>query len=279
MRTLNAQSLLLRADNLGIFPAAALRVRDVASSSRTSAVDLEQAIGSDQALASRMLKLANSPFYGARRAATLREAIVRIGFVATRDLATALALSTMCDLPAVRHQKMWGHALRTGFTARRIATLVPGSNPETSFVAGLLHEMGSLLMLACDTEAYDQILSQGAHSPRLMILELERYKCDHAELAAECATRWNFDPSVIQAIRYHHRPDAVSGNEAWIVSLADQIAVLHQAGGSPAAIASSLGQSDGARRLNLSTRVETLVQDVDRELKNFEKWSEGTMVL
>ena len=270
-----AQQLLAKADDLAVFHAAALRAREIAGKQQTSAADLERALSLDPILTGRVLKIANSPYYGTRHVASLREAVVRIGFQTTRDLATALALGQMSELPAVRHHKMWAHSVRVGLLARRIAKWCR-QPADALFIAGLMHDLGSLVMLLCEPQSYEELLGKGSHSPGFTRLERARYGCDHAELGGLCIARWNFDPVVIRAVRDHHAADA--SPEALVVSLADQMASLHQAGApTPMILAISAGL-DATKQLNVGSRIPAILDDFDADVADFEQWGGGRLV-
>ncbi|OHC63090.1 MAG: hypothetical protein A2045_04320 [Rhodocyclales bacterium GWA2_65_20] len=169
-------------------------------------------IGQDQGLAARVLRVANSAFYGlTSRVSAVNEAVTVLGFNAVRSL--ALAAGVVQLFPHAAGNKFdriafWQHAIGTGVCARMLAARL-GKDPETAFSAGLLHDMGKLVLHVYFPDTFDAVLARCA-ADGCAIVEAERAVLgfDHAAIGYEVARQWRFPPSIQQAIRNHHRPDA-----------------------------------------------------------------------
>lgn len=169
-------------------------------------------IARDPGLTMRVLRVANSAFYGlSSHVGAIGEAVVVIGFHAVRSLALAAAVVDMFpQTDAVKFDRLalWRHAIGTGVAAKVIAARL-GRNPETAFTAGLLHDIGKFVLYAHFPDIFNAVLARRAHD-RSTMMEAERALLgfDHSGIAYEVARRWRLPPPIQQALRDHHRPDA-----------------------------------------------------------------------
>lgn len=219
--TTDLERLLDRVEDMQLLPAQAVRVRRVAEDRRSSLDDLEAVVARDPALAGSILRLANSAFFGMRRKlGTLREALFVLGFAATRDLALALAVSSLGrSQHPLRHQ-LREQALRGAVAARAVASCTHGQVATgEAFVAALMRDMGRILLLELYGESYATLTSD---HPELRAGERERYGADHAELGAACLVRWGLPQVMCDAVASHHDTERGTGL-ALVVSLADAL--------------------------------------------------------
>ena len=226
------ESAVSRAENLCIFPKSALKIRTVVTSAETSFGDLERAVAIDPTLAAQVLKIANSPFFGlSRQIKDLKQALVLIGYEATRDLALALALLSLAKRDDGSTSYLWQHSLGTGLSARMLAEAGRPELAGEAFVAGLLHDLGKLvgrLLHDSDGEAagdYPLVERSTREST-----QRERDYCGftHAELGAACLESWSLGKLTCNAIRHHHDPNAFesdteSGFLARVLFLANEV--------------------------------------------------------
>ena len=179
----------------------------------TSVNDLTGMISSDQSLVAMLLKLANSAYYGyARRIETLPEAIVLLGFSTIKSLAiTATTMNLLFqsedELSPIRHE-IWSHSLGVGVAARALARKRGNIHPEKAFVAGLLHDLGMIILSVYCKDDFMKVLAHAAdRSISYEQAELEVLEFTHAELGAEVAEAWSFPVTHCEAIRWHHEPE------------------------------------------------------------------------
>jgi HD-like signal output (HDOD) protein len=185
-------------------PEVVLRVRDLIESPDLRIADLEREIQLDPALATRIVGVANSPFYGsAKPAASVAEAIVRVGLRQTRHLVLALALRSRV-LRAPGHDlevaDLWGHSLATSLAAQSLAALL-GSDPEEAALVGLVHDVGRVAILAAqgDLERSSRGQVRVGPEPSASIADAL-----HPALGAMLADAWSLAPAVVAAISHHH---------------------------------------------------------------------------
>lgn len=195
---------------------------------------LSQIILRDQGLTANILKLANSAFYGhARRVTTATEAVVLLGFSAVKSLAisshTARLLNRALPGYGLAAGELWQHSIAVAFCARRLAVEVQLAPVEEAFVAGLLHDIGKIV-LATHMETVFTEIGEEARQRRESFhhVEAEVLGFDHAELGARVAAQWSFPPELEEAIRCHHDPGraTLKPRLAHVVHLADAICMM-----------------------------------------------------
>jgi len=176
-----------------------------------SVLSLAHALEADPALTSRLLRVANSAFYGlSQRVFTVRDAIQIIGFEEVRSLAltTTVVSGLWVDDDLFHRQRFWRHSLRCGLFARMIAIRLRYSKPEIVFTLGVLHDIGRAAMIRNDAETYRQaIAAMTAEGMILWKAERRVFGFDHADVGAAMAKKWNLPASFVSGIRGHHQPD------------------------------------------------------------------------
>ncbi|MBS1142266.1 MAG: hypothetical protein H6R13_3719 [Proteobacteria bacterium] len=178
-----------------------------------SAGTLARIIANDQALVARLLRIANSPFYGLRgKVETIPDAIAVLGLRAVHTLATASAFSETFDAisaegfePEIYRR----HSLATAIAARTLARRM-NLGEGGAFVAGLLHDLGRL-MLACFFPAHWEaaIRYQESQGCSYHVAEKTVAGIDHGEIGGILGERWHFPAAICQAMAMHHRPEEV----------------------------------------------------------------------
>jgi len=182
----------------------------------TSVNDLTALISSDQSLVAMLLKLANSAYYGyARRIETLPEAIVLLGFSTIKSLAITattmnLLFQSQDELSEVRHE-IWSHSLGVGVAARALARKRGNIHPEKAFVAGLLHDLGMIILSVYRKDEFLEILAMAQDCGwTYEAAEAEVLGFSHADLGAQVAEAWSFPATHCEAIRCHHNPSSAT---------------------------------------------------------------------
>ena len=221
-------------DELPAMPASISEVIIACDDQDMTVGQLSQVILRDQALTANILKLAHSAFYGnARRVTTVTEAIVLLGLSAIKSLAISSHTARLLDRElqgyGMARGELWRHSLSVAFTARRIAIEVRLAPVEEAFVAGLLVDIGKVILSSRLEEAFEEVSAEALQSGRSFHeVEHELLGFDHAELGAMIAAGWGFPPELEDAIRYHHDPAAarVRPPLAACVHIADAICMM-----------------------------------------------------
>lgn len=200
-------------DRLHQIPAVPMVVQEVMGSFRdenTGAGELAHKISFDHGLSSRVLRVANSPFYGLQReVGTIQEAVMVLGFDCVRSLVLSAGF-VRAFTDTVTHFDRHAFWVRSFRVATYTEALVNrfGGNRQQSFIAGMFHDIGLLVFDVCIPDQFADILKrQEAGEGELAAIERSVLGFDHAEIGGDMAKRWNFPPSIEHAIRYWRRPE------------------------------------------------------------------------
>lgn len=237
----SAKDYLKNLRELPSLPGVALQALAVAEDPSSTASDLLRVIMSDPPLAAKVLKVANSVhFQRGHVVSDLQTAIVRLGFSNVRNLLMGVAVirafnTYFVGAPYTR-EDFWVHSIAVGVTASRLSGEGLQLCASSSFVMGLLHDIGQLVLDRAAREAYGQAI-RAAQDGRLPLHEAERRRlgCDHAAVGAELLASWRFPHELVEPVRWHHDPDrcdAPHRPHAHLIQAADWICDLHQIGSS-----------------------------------------------
>lgn len=193
-----------RAQALGAFPASAQRIREIADDPSASLVDLERAVTADPAVAAVVLRVANSAFFGLQRTIVgVKEALLVLGFAATKDLALSVALVGGLRPRDPLGNRIWSNALRTAAAADLVARTVAGVDAQAAFSAGLLHEIGVLVLLKVFGRPYGALVHPRYGTAELAPAERQALGFVHPELGGACLARWQIPSAVVMAVRWY----------------------------------------------------------------------------
>ena len=240
-------ALMQRVEQLAPLPGVARRVIQVTDREDFSADDLSSVLATDAALTAKLLRLGNSAFYGyPRRITTVRDAVVLIGFRAVRS--TAIATAIMDIFPG--HEEgpfnidlFWGHSVAAGVMGELLAKETRQAKPEDAFTAGVLHDIGRLVLNQYEPEAFGRAVWIAINDGvPLNVAEEQVFGYGHAELGAQLAQRWNFPEELCEAIAGHNDLDQGGPQQGLRMITAQANAICHQYG-----LWSGLDTADGAR--------------------------------
>ncbi len=228
-----ARRLVQRIADLPTLPIVIPRILRLVDDQRSSARDLANVIGSDQSLASRVLRLANSAFFGfQRRVGTLNHAVVLLGFNTVKSLVLAAtvfdALQDGDGAHGFDRKQFWLHVVATATAARMAARDLSLADPEVAFVGGLLHDIGKVVLDRFLHQRYTEAVGlAGDLRCPIRTAEVALFGIDHAEVGRWLAERWRLPVAIVESIAFHHRPGAAQPTQ-WTLSamvhLADVLA-------------------------------------------------------
>ena len=212
-------------------PEVCIRLLDLVDSPKSTAHEIGEVISSDPNLSARLLKLVNSSFYNySGRIDTLSRAIAIVGTRELYSLAISVsAVRAFSKIPAqlINMDTFWRHSLFCGIVARYLAKRCGILHPERLFVAGLLHDIGELVLFARAPEkSRDLMLMAEGDENVLAYAQRQEFGFNHADLGGLLATLWQLPDTLVEAVSCHHTPfDAVcSKQQAAIVKIADILA-------------------------------------------------------
>ena len=189
---------------------------------------LARKVSHDQALTAKTLRMANSSSYGLQvKVTTIQQAITFLGFQTTRNLITAAAVTGCFSAgrcAGFSEKAFWRHSIATAACARVLARRMR-FNQDYAFTAGLLHDIGRLVLVSTYPARYaDAIAWRAAHDCVLVEAERATLGVDHVMAGVALAEHWNFSDTMRQAIAFHHEPErAGAGFLATIIHVADAI--------------------------------------------------------
>ncbi|MBC7513720.1 MAG: HDOD domain-containing protein [Herminiimonas sp.] len=191
-------------------------------------ITLARKVSHDQALTAKTLRFANSSFFGTQsKVSTIQQAISLIGVQSMRHLIMTTALSGHFvdgNCPGFDPRAFWRHSLATAVCCKVLAMHLH-LNQDFAFTAGLLHDIGRLVLVTCFPQQYAATLAYRAATDCLL-LDAERtvLGTDHVMFGQALAAHWNFSEIILKAIAGHHAPETFgSASIASIVHVANSI--------------------------------------------------------
>jgi putative nucleotidyltransferase with HDIG domain len=231
--------IVKKARNLPVLPQVTSKLLDVINDSKAQAKDVGKIIESDQSLATQLLKQVNSPYYGfSGRISTLQHAVVIMGFNAVKNLAIGFSMAKMSRKGAsnaLNTEQFWEHSLGVGVGARAIGKEIGYPCPEELMAAGLVHDIGKVILADNFSEEYKNILQEAVEKDEEVYQTEKRVlKGSHDEVG-EWFTNENRFPSVLKhCIKYHHVPSSYNSGEfstaIKAINLADHLCKVKKVG-------------------------------------------------
>jgi signal transduction histidine kinase/HD-like signal output (HDOD) protein len=217
------------------FSPVAMKIVEVARDERAGAREMAKIIVLDQAFTARLLRIANSPFYGqSREVSTVSQAVSILGMDAIASLAlTLFTFGTFADEDneILSIGQLWEHSLGCAVWSRAVATHIGRISPEEAFIAGLLHDMGKVLLYRFfKKELLDAVQIAESEGIPLSQAEQRTLGTDHTVVGQAAANQWGFPPLLRYSIGFHRAPAEVPQNAddsvrkiVAIVHLADRL--------------------------------------------------------
>jgi len=204
------ESILSKIEELPTLPVVSQRILELMADETASNRDIARLVENDQSLALKIMKLANSAFFGSlTRVDSLEQAMVKLGMNEVRSIVLAVSVYDFfsnSDRGIFDRKRFWKHGIVCSHTAKHIGNHFKTNN-DTLFISGLVHDMGKAVM---DEYFHDEFLSI------INYLELKRCTFNeaekavigitHSQIAAQLLSRWKFPENIIQQILYHHEP-------------------------------------------------------------------------
>jgi putative nucleotidyltransferase with HDIG domain len=221
---------LLRDDpQLPPMPHALEELREITADERVSVEDIGEVLLKDAGLSAFLLRLVNSPFYGlSSRVDTISRAVSFIGIKPLYSLALGFVFSEIIarapkNMPGL--DTLWKHSLAVGIVAQTIwKTQESREDSERLFVAGLLHDVGKLVLMCTDSERARILYEQSEEDVASYDLEDKVLGFDHAKLGGALLKTWNMPVSLVTAVQWHHNPySAAHYKEPAVVHLSDML--------------------------------------------------------
>lgn len=229
------EKIYSRIDELPTLPAMLPKLLNLMESNRTSASDVTDVISHDPALASKILKVANSAYYGfSQKITSLEKAVPLLGFNMVRSLALSIGiihnLPSGKKLPHFSHEGLWLHSLA-------VAILMQGFRKKAEkederdylFVVGLLHDIGKIILNHFFSELFQKALEEARSQADTGLYMAERrvIGLDHGEVGAMLLARWRLPTAITNPIDVHHQteiPEGTRPDDVAMLRIADALA-------------------------------------------------------
>jgi len=229
--------VLKRLSELPTLPVALYRMLDALSDPRLSMAKISQTVSEDPALATKMLKLANSPYYGFQKEVrSVEHAMVLLGVETVKALALGVSIFNTfhdsSDLIGINKAGLWTHFLAVAFCAKQLASIARVSEPDAAFTSGLIHDIGRLALLRLfpsESVAVVEMIKDGGLS--LPEAEERAFGLDHQAAGSFLARMWSLPDDLQDTIAFHHDRTALDkGDLVGAVYLAEKICKLRGLG-------------------------------------------------
>jgi len=193
---------------LASLPQVLVEVVKVSADPNASASDLSRIILKDPALTAKLLRIVNSPYYGrVREVTTINQAVVTLGMRSVTAIALSASVYEMVGglKGAVDRKRFWRHSLEVATAAKLIADDIGFEPAEEAFVAGLLHDVGMLILEASFSDEYMRIWKLVEAGESLLEVEQKSWGTDHARTGQFILDQWGLPKHIGEAASQHHR--------------------------------------------------------------------------
>lgn len=208
------------ADRLPVFSAVANRAIVLLANDETNLNDVESIVSQDQTLAGHLIRAANSALAGAGAPVnTIHQAVARIGLGLARRIVSAAALRQLFD--GRQSRALWNHSLDVAEHAARIAQQCQLLGREEGFLAGLVHDIGKLVILnlpSPELACQERLIRKGCPVPTVERVVLKQ---SHADAGARLVRKWCFSEAMVEGVENHHQPETNASLLSCILYLAE----------------------------------------------------------
>jgi len=214
-------------------PQVVTKIQHLISDLNSDTTKLAAIIESDQAIAAKVLKMANSAFYGmSGRISSIQQASLLLGYQTLGEIVTMAGTADILSgtMPGYGYnsRELWIHSLSVAVAAKMIAEMKNKDVVHEAHTAGLIHDVGKIILDRYVAEKKDQISAYMTQEEKTF-LDAERhfFGFDHADIASEICQTWKISEKITLAIGSHHRPSISNADElSYILHVADYIAMM-----------------------------------------------------
>ena len=221
--------------NLPTPPIVFHQIQKVINDPKVSADQIASILSEDPAMSVKVLKLTNSAFYGlSREIESVKQAVVIVGMEAIKNLVLSASVLDMFkgkNIDQEFQEKYWRHSLATAFCSRILARKLKSRgivDPDLAFSAGLLHDIGKIILCCFLQEEYAKFVQAREQDKKSPTYEVENgvLGYNHAQIGALLAVQWKLPTKIGEAITFHHNPQQFENQDAipYIIHIANYIA-------------------------------------------------------
>jgi len=271
------EKLIMFAGDLPAMPMVATKVMQLIEDERVTAEELAKVVSSDPAMTARIMKISNSAFYGCQRQVqTLPGAIMLLGFNTLKSLVIVASVKEVYKTFGLTENMLWEHSFGAGLAARIIAREIRSVNPEEAFLAGLLEDIGKIILYNHDRKKF-QLIIERCYNECIMFEDAEKavFPFTHSKVGGYILKKWNLPEVLVTAVTQHHTFDFPDPEDYYqcsmtaIASLADLFCIKLGIGERMPRTELSLTDSMAARLLKLDD--DKLARLLDEFEENYEQ--------
>ena len=272
---MNLKKLVSEIAELPTLPQVAVTLMNLLDDPATSSNEINRVMARDPALASKILKLVNSAYYGlSNKVSSLNQSIVILGFKTVKSVALSASVMGLFKGPKrsglFDRTQFWKHSIACACVARLTANKQKGMDAETAFSTGLLHDIGKQVMEQYAPEETDQIVKM-AEKEKCSFIEAERalLDTDHAELGGWLTQTWDLPQALQKAIKEHHDTANLTSDPQMtaVIQFADYLAKVKGIGAPGSceepALAKVVWELLDIEKSDLPELVTTINQEID----------------
>lgn len=231
---MNSDAMIKRLNeirDIPTLPIIAIEINRMLDRDDTTIETLSHEIEKDPSIASKVLRLVNSPFFGVRfKVTTIRDGVVLLGFDSVRNIVVSLSLVKAFSGVLSQHgfniTQFWGHSIAVAMTSKKLSELARIGEPECCFTAGLLHDIGKIILSQYFSEMFESIMVKSINE-NISYIESEKSFTlfGHDKAGGFLAEKWKLPLHLVDVIRFHHSlsPRSSNINLVKIVHASDSI--------------------------------------------------------
>lgn len=219
-------------ESLPTLPVIVQQIQKLIVNPKSNMSQIAQVIENDQAISARVIRLVNSAFYGMReRISSIQRAIVILGLNTVKNIVIGVSIvktfNDSIETTFFEREKFWLHTLSTAMGSKLIAQHLHKPEPEDYFLAGLLHDIGLLIIDQFFHKEFAQIIQDSQkNKAEYLVSEQKVLGLSHGEVGEILARKWNMPEFIIDSIRYHHLPTSITKDAE---ANRDKVAIVHLA--------------------------------------------------
>lgn len=196
------KKIIMDTKTLPTLPGVIQKLNSLSDNDKSSVQEMARIVSSDQVLSARILRLANSPSYGFYRVSTISNAMILLGVNVVKSLALSSSIFAIMEKDSIG---LWEHSLGVGVAANLTARKLGLPECEEIATAGLLHDIGKVIIKLKCSEAEDEILGL-VRKRKIYTMEAEQevIDTDHAEVGGWLAKSWFLPDKLSEPIAFHH---------------------------------------------------------------------------
>lgn len=199
---------LLGTKGLPPAPIQAQKAFELSLKTDIDAKDIINLVENEETLSAKVLKIANSAYFGRKeKTETIPDAVIVVGVEELKNILCANALKNLFPSKLPFREKLWKHNVAVALIAKIISERTDPKNKDKAFLAGLMHDIGKLLLFQRFESAIEEIYKDAAKSDSTYLdVEEAEFLCNHCEVGFMIGQKWNFTEYMLHAICFHHKP-------------------------------------------------------------------------